>query len=91
MKSLILHHPPVVPQQIHTYFQMLSSVDILGHDRVIRSVKEYLPQKLDRLPFSHIRGRADKEVVVALEEEIEVDAQVLRYYLLVLREDILAP
>lgn len=72
MKALVVDHFPVVPQQFHDDLEMLTRIYILCHDIVIRSIQEYLAQKLDRLSFGDIAFRSYEHLVVLGEEGVEV-------------------
>ena len=89
MKSLVLHHLPVVSQEIHTQLQMLSSFHIFSHDIVIISVEQDLSQQLNGLPFRNIGTRTDENCVIAFKEEVEICFQILAHEALVFREDVL--
>jgi len=73
MKALVLHHLAVVSEQVHANLQMLSAVDVLGHDVVVGSVEEDLAQELDGLPLGDVAVGLDQYVVVLVEEQLEVD------------------
>lgn len=54
MKSLIIDHLPVVPQQLHDDLEVFTRVNVLCHDIVICSIEENLAEKLDGLPFCNV-------------------------------------
>lgn len=69
---------------------MLASVDVCGHNGIVCSVQEDFPQQLDRLAFCHVRIGGNELVVIAVEEQFEVDAQIFRDYALVFGDDLLS-
>lgn len=77
VEPLVLHHFSVVPQQIHTQLQVISSVNVCGHDIVVCPIEEDLSQQLDRLPLRNVRARFDQDSIVLLEEEVKVGQKVL--------------
>lgn len=86
MEAFVLHHLPVVSQQVHTYLQMLATVNVCGHDAIVRPVQEDLAEELDRLPFSNITIRLNQDVVVFVKEQVEIGRQISGYQLLVSSE-----
>lgn len=54
MEAFILHHLAIVPQESHAGFQVLSAVNVFGHDVVVGPVEKDLPQELDALPLRHV-------------------------------------
>ena len=89
VKALVLHHLAVVAQQIHAQLQVVTRVDVGGHDVVVGAVEQDLAQQLDRLPLGHVRARLHQHLVVGGEEALEVDLEVLRDDLLVSSKDFL--
>lgn len=89
MKPLVLHHLPIVSQQIHAQLQILSTGDVFRHDIIVCSVQENFSEQLDRLSLCDVGLRAEEDAVVSLEEKIEIDCQILGNKRLVLREYIL--
>ena len=88
VKALILHHLPLVPQQIHAQLQMLPLIHILHHDAVIRPIQEQLAQQLDALPLRHIALALDQHVIVPTKKELEIVIQVIRHQALVPRQQL---
>lgn len=78
MEALVLHHPSVVLELPHDQLQIVPRVDIARHDLVELTVQQDLSQQLDALSLGDITLRPYQDVVVALEEQIKVRANVLR-------------
>lgn len=77
VKPFVLNHLSLITKQVHADLQVLASVDICGHHRVVRAVKKDLPEQLDRLALRHIAVRFDEDVVVLIEKQIKVLGEVL--------------
>ena len=77
MEPFVLNHFAIVAKQVHAYFQMVSTVNILSHDVVVDPIQQELSKELDRLALCDIRAGIDQNAIVALEEEIKVCAQVM--------------
>ena len=78
MKSFILHHLPLILQQIHAQFQMLPFIHIHSHNRIIRTIEQDLPEQLNTLPLGHITLTPNQNRVIPLKEGLEIDSQELR-------------
>lgn len=86
VESLVLHHPPVVFQLPHDELEVVARVDVARHDLVELTVEQDLAQQLDALALCDVALRSYQDVVVALEEQVEVRADVLRHQRLVFCE-----
>ena len=87
VEGFILHHLPLIPQLPHNQLQIVTRVDISCHDLIKRPIEQHLSQQLDRLPLRDITLALNEDVIVPLEEQVEVRADVRRNQLLVFRED----
>ena len=72
MEPLVLHHFPVVPQQIHTQLQVIPSIDVCCHNIIVRPIQEDFSEQFDRLSLRNVRARFNQNAVIPLEEEIKV-------------------
>lgn len=72
MEPFVLHHFPVVLEQRHAHFEVVSVVDVPRHNGVVVAVEKDLAKELDGLTFCHVGVGLDEGVVVFLEEEGEV-------------------
>lgn len=91
MEAFVLNHFSVIAKQIHADFKMLASVNIRGHDSVIRPVQENLAEQFNRLTLSNVAVRLYQYVVVFLEEQIKVGREIPGHQLLVSGEQFLNP
>ena len=87
MERFILHHLPLIPQLPHDELQIIPRIDISRHDLVKRAVQQHLAQQLDRLPLRDVTLALNEDVVVPVEEQVEIRADVRRNQLLVFREN----
>ena len=54
MEGLILNHLPVIFQQVHGEFQIVTRIDVFGHHNVVAAVEQDFPEQFNRLPFCDI-------------------------------------
>jgi hypothetical protein len=76
VETLVLHHLSIVFQQIHAKLQMVSSIDVCGHDGVVRPVQKYLPKKFNALPLCDVGIRLDEDIVEPGKELVKVGREV---------------
>lgn len=89
VEAFILNHLSFIPQQIHTYLQMLSSINVCRHHRIIGSIEENFTEQFYGLAFGDITLGLDKHVVIFVKKEIEVRRKVLCYNLLMFGQQLL--
>ena len=77
VEAFVLDHFAVVLEQVHAEFEVVAAVDVFGHDVVVCAVEEKFAQELDGLAFCNVRIGLDEGGVVAGEEEVEVDGEVV--------------
>lgn len=76
MKALILDHFPIIPQKIHTYFQVFAAVHICRHHAIVGTVQQNFAEELDGLALCNVAIRLNERIIVFVEEEIEVCGKV---------------
>lgn len=88
MERLVLHHLPVILQEVHSQFEVVTAGDVGGHYDVVRPVEEEFAEEFDGLPFCDV-GVAQEEdrIIVFGEEEIVVRRKVLRDEILMLGQE----
>lgn len=72
MESFVLHHFPIVLEQRHAHFEVVSVIDIPRHNSVVVAVEKNLAKELNRLTFCHVGVGLNEGGVVFLEEQGEV-------------------
>ena len=87
MERFILHHLPLIPQLPHDELQIIPRIDISRHDLVKRAIQQHFSQQFNRLPLRDVTLALNEDVVVPIEEQVEIRADVRRNQLLVFRED----
>ena len=64
VKTFVLDHLTIVPQQVHAQLQVIASVDILRHDVVVYPMEKNLAQKFEGLPLRDVGAGLDEDAVV---------------------------
>lgn len=83
VKSLILDHLPIVSEQIHAYFEVVSSVHICSHDAIVGPVQQNFSEEFDGLPLRDIAAGLHQSAIVFFEKHVEIYRQVSRNKILV--------
>lgn len=72
VKTLVLNHLPIVAEQIHANFEVVTPIDIRSHNGIVGAIEQNFSQEFDRLAFGDIAAGLHQSAVIFLEKHIEV-------------------
>lgn len=77
VEAFVLDHFAIVLEQVHAELEVVAAVDVFGHDVVVCAVEEEFAKELDGLAFCDVRIRLDEGGIIAGEEEVEINGEVM--------------